>query len=61
MCLMASDASHCRWSSRQGEPQSRSFGRMEYVCGVWKERILPNARGKVRVEGVTHVSARNKS
>ncbi|MEN3538832.1 hypothetical protein AAH991_27230 [Microbispora sp. ZYX-F-249] len=30
---------------------------MKYVCEVCKERIEPDGRGKVRVEGVTHSSA----
>jgi hypothetical protein len=30
---------------------------MEYVCEVCKKPITPDARGKIRLEGVTHKSA----
>jgi hypothetical protein len=30
---------------------------MEYVCEVCKRPIIPDARGKIRLEGVTHRSA----
>ncbi|WP_179155323.1 hypothetical protein [Microbispora sp. GKU 823] len=30
---------------------------MKYICEACKERIEPDPRGKIRVEGVTHSSA----
>jgi hypothetical protein len=30
---------------------------MEYVCEVCKHAIPPDDRGKIRLEGVTHLSA----
>lgn len=38
-------------------PASRSADRMKYICEACKERIEPDPRGKIRVEGVTHSSA----
>jgi|ERR1035441_3106343 hypothetical protein len=44
-----------------GNPQNSgkesSLQKMEYVCEVCKQTISPDARGEIRLEGVTHVSA----